>query len=138
VEATILSDKDRWAAWYAVNKDRQKATAAAWYAANKERRLAATKEWKIANPEKQRAYHSAWKKRNPKKVVASVLARRRNRRPNWADVTAIRNFYLNTPPGHHVDHVIPLHGRRVSGLHTLENLQYLPAKLNLRKSNAWL
>lgn len=42
----------------------------------------------------------------------------------------IRKFYLETPEGHHVDHVIPI---CAGGQHCLENLQYLKATINLRK-----
>jgi hypothetical protein len=37
--------------------------------------------------------------------------------------------------GHHVDHVLPLCGKLVSGLHVAANLQYLPARINSGKGN---
>ena len=55
--------------------------------------------------------------------------------PAWADRDAIREIYKNTPEGHHVDHIIPLRGKNVSGLHIAENLQYLPALENMKKGN---
>jgi 5-methylcytosine-specific restriction endonuclease McrA len=49
-----------------------------------------------------------------------------------ADMELLRLIYLYSPSGYHVDHVIPLsHG----GLHHPSNLQYLPAEINLQKSN---
>lgn len=58
-----------------------------------------------------------------------------NRTPQWVDKTKIQEVYKNCPEGYHVDHVIPLNGDLVSGLHVPENLQYLTAKENLAKSN---
>lgn len=37
----------------------------------------------------------------------------------------------------HVDHIIPLKGRQVSGLHIETNLRIIPAQENVRKSNKW-
>jgi len=55
--------------------------------------------------------------------------------PPWADMAAIRKFYEACPPGQEVDHALPLKGRRISGLHVLENLQYLAIEANRRKLN---
>jgi len=55
--------------------------------------------------------------------------------PKWADTTAIRVIYETCPPDYHVDHIIPLQGKNVCGLHVENNLQHLPALDNLKKSN---
>lgn len=76
---------------------------------------------------------------NAKKERARRNARRayqRRQTPPWADLTAIEAFYRACPAGMEVDHALPLRGRRVSGLHTLENLQYLPMTENRRKGNS--
>ena len=36
---------------------------------------------------------------------------------------------------HHVDHIIPLQGRKVSGLHVFSNLRVIPGSDNVKKSN---
>jgi hypothetical protein len=58
------------------------------------------------------------------------------RTPKWADKQAIEAFIAAKPPGFHLDHIIPIRGENVSGLHVLENLQYLPAEKNMAKSNS--
>lgn len=79
--------------------------------------------------------------RNNRGIFNARIARRRaaelQRTPAWADREAIRIFYESCPVGYHVDHIIPLRGRTVSGLHVLENLQYLPATENLSKGNSF-
>ncbi len=90
------------------------------------------------NKDKQNAYVAQWKKDN-KKTYNAYLASRKKRvklaTPSWADLGAIRELYFKCPVGYHVDHIIPLNGINVSGLHTIENLQYLRAEDNLKKSN---
>ena len=70
---------------------------------------------------------------------ASLYNRRKLRIPSWNNLEkeAIAEFYENCPEGYHVDHIIPLQGEYISGLHTLSNLQYLPAKDNIKKGNSW-
>lgn len=83
---------------------------------------------------------SKWRKENPEWKQAQNKYRQMllaNRIPSWANVEAINEFYKNKPKGYHVDHIIPIAGKKVSGLHVENNLQYLPALENLRKSNSF-
>lgn len=69
-------------------------------------------------------------------------ARKQEARPRWADVDAIAAIYAEcaritraTGVPHEVDHVIPLLGRGVCGLHVEANLRIVPRHVNRRKSN---
>lgn len=57
------------------------------------------------------------------------------RTPDWSDLNAISKFYSNCPEGYEVDHIVPLRGKLVSGLHVVNNLQYLPILENRSKGN---
>ena len=93
-----------------------------------------TIEWQRENREHLRAYQREYYKgkyaaRNAKN------SKRIKERFVYDDMDEIQEFYRNCPEGHHIDHIVPLNGKNVSGLHTVSNLQYLPATENLRKSN---
>lgn len=88
--------------------------------------------------ERRDKYYSKWLKENWPNQKAYRAARKKRVRqatPMWADIVAIERFYKNRPEGYHVDHIIPLFGTNISGLHVIENLQYLLAVDNLKKGN---
>ena len=87
----------------------------------------------------QRSKYSPITEEKLKKIRAAkaeVSARYRTRKANQTPATynreAVKEFYLNRQEGYEVDHIIPI---SKGGLHTLENLQYLPWRDNRRKSN---
>jgi hypothetical protein len=66
------------------------------------------------------------------------------RTPPWADLQAIEAVYRaavrienETGVAQHVDHIYPLQGRLVSGLHVANNLQVIPKRENLQKHNRY-
>ena len=107
--------------------------------------------WRKKNREKLRLYKARWEKANPEKHKASraaCTARRaaakKNATPHWADQKLISTYYRLARvmsdicgEAYEVDHVVPLRGRTVCGLHVQDNLQILTARENMSKNNKW-
>ena len=132
--------KDRWRAanakhhsekgiaWRAANPEKAKAVQAA---ADIKRKLsgatrAAAKRRREADPDRHRAY------------LAHRRAKLQKATPVWADKKAISEIYKEAKRrGLTVDHVIPVMGKLVSGLHVANNLQLIPLTENIRKHNKY-
>jgi hypothetical protein len=110
------------------------------------------KVYAIENYEKVRESNrkavSKHQRRFPHKNTAKVSLRRARKiqaTPNWLskeDLQLINDIYKKareltemTGELHVVDHIVPLKGRDVCGLHVPWNLQVLPARVNLKKGN---
>lgn len=126
----------------ASHPERNKKVCRKWYYSNVERARASARASGQKNARRRSSYLKAYMPiyaiRNRGRLNANAAAYRAARlqqTPKWADLNAIREFYAACPPGFHVDHIVPLRGRLVRGLHVLENLQYLPARDNLVKGN---
>lgn len=129
-------------------KARERKRQSARYAARREAIQAARKAYYKANPEAKRRFNEYLKRHyreNPGMYAARCVKRRTARdkaTPSWADANEINRIYKmateitrKTGIQHHVDHIVPLQGRNVCGLHVEYNLQVIPAKDNLQKSN---
>jgi 5-methylcytosine-specific restriction endonuclease McrA len=105
-------------------------------------------KWLKNNPEKVSNSCRKWRKSNPGKVNHNHAKRRTaklNCTPKWLtvdDLQKIQDFYIeaakrtrDTGVSHQVDHIIPLQGKTVSGLHVPWNLQILTKVENSSKNN---
>jgi len=134
-------------AWYAANKERKAATMKEWEEANRERRATAKKKWNDANKERKAILDKKWRKANRATMAAHDAKRRAaklQRTPPWVCHESIKQVYIEaqklkeeTGQDYHVDHIIPLQGKTVSGLHIAENLQVITATENLSKGNRY-
>lgn len=123
-----------------------------WLSLNGEKNRTRNVEWYAAHPEKIEAKKAGWAalaavrdKEQPSRRAAREAKRRAaklQRTPAWADFKKIEDFFAQAQAAQeffgnewHVDHVYPLQGDWVSGLHVHENLQVLPGIENVRKHN---
>lgn len=147
----------RTRAKYEKNAEKIKAKRRAAYAANADKEKAIAKirsaEWRIKNPnhEGTKTSKKQWKTNNPGRVRADTIKRRASkmqRTPAWLtaddywmleqayELAATRTKMFGF--SWHVDHVLPLQGKSVSGFHVPTNVQVIPGVENVKKANGYV
>ena len=132
-ECAVCSRK-RKNAWRKKNAESERQKWKQWRSKNKEHRDAYQKEYMAKHLKENAEY---WNARNSKRRAAKLKAT-----PAWADKVAIDYIYYAAKviervygTKWHVDHIIPLKGKTVCGLHVQNNLQLLAPLDNIKKSN---
>ena len=99
-----------------------------WQESNRDKHIKSTAKWRIKKSDVHNAYQG---KRRASKLNATPL---------WANLDDLKVEYQLakwctevTGTLYHVDHIIPLKGNGVCGLHVPWNLQVIPAEVNLKK-----
>ena len=123
---------------------------ASYYYQNKDHHREVADAWMKANPEKVKEIKKKWKLNNPLQVKVDNSKRQailRTQKILWNkeltdfvfeeahDLRLLRNEA--TSFNWHVDHIIPLQGKLVCGLHVWNNFAVIPAIVNLRKNNRY-
>ena len=142
---------------YEKNAEQIKAKRRAAYAVNADKEKAIAKvrsaEWRTKNPnhEGTRISKKQWKLNNPGKVRADTVKRRvakMQRTPAWLtdddywmleqayELAALRTKMFGF--SWHVDHVLPLQGKNISGFHAPTNVQVIPGVENVKKANRYV
>ena len=147
--AKFCSTECKNSQWQANNWDKVLATAKKYRDSHERSDTAKqqTKEWIAKNKERQKQnnkiYHQS-KQGDPEYLAkrrhheAMRRARRLQATPRWLSqlqLEEIKVIYRNCPVGYHVDHIMPLKGQILSGLHVPWNLQCLPGIVNKIKCN---
>jgi len=124
--------KSRAAKWQRDNPERYRSNIRAYLDRSdiKTAALGRTKQWRKDNPDHARYLNGI--------NSARWRAQCKQACPEWLTVEhhdQIKHIYATCPPDHHVDHIVPLRGDGVCGLHVPWNLQHLPADENMSKGN---
>lgn len=132
-----------WATYAAKHADRANAAKRAWKVRNRERVLADHSRYYRENAASEGAARRARRQAEPWKHAEEQRRRsmaQKQATPPWADREAILAMYreaarrtIETGVRHSVDHIVPLRGKDVCGLHVESNLQILTFAENASK-----
>jgi len=125
--------------WRHNNIDRVRAYAREYYKNNHRQCLG------YITPEKTAERGRNWRRKIQENVCfigCDAIPNKKQATPPWSETPLILKLYEEcstvtnlTGVEHNVDHIIPLNGKNVCGLHCIDNLQIITKTENIKKSN---
>lgn len=109
-----------------------------YYSENNDKERALRRNRYNKNPEIQKERIKLYSQSNRGKIKLRRVLRKQSierATPSWADLKTIQQIYHDCPQDREVDHIVPINGKTVCGLHIPCNLQYLTKSENCSKGN---
>jgi len=148
----------KWKRWCKKNPEYYKEYEKEWRKSHRKNKCESQKKWRKKNLNIYKEYQKEWWKKNLKRIKeyskkyqykrTALQAKRKlskiQRTVLWADKKLINIIYeiasnMSKLDGikYDIDHIIPLQGKLVSGLHVETNLQIIPHTINCQKGNRY-
>ena len=140
-----IQERERGRQYYYANREEALVRMRDWQRYNSDKVNERNRNYRATRREKFNQINKLWRSENHAYILYKNALRKKYIKlatPTWANLDRIRKVYIKavektkaTGVQYHVDHIVPLRGKDVCGLHVENNLRVILAKENLAKGN---
>ena len=128
-----ICSKEKNKQWKTNNKEKAAVYDKAWQEKNKDKKSKNYKNWQVNNRAKVNSYNSLRRALELKATPSWLTNEQKSQLDSIYWLARLQQEL--TDEQYHVDHIVPLRGKTVCGLHVPWNLQVMSAKENMTKGN---